>query len=176
MKSGPGKTPEPSLRESRLTIEPYSPGAFDACLDIFKGNQEPYFAESERALFEAFLMSEALTQPYFVVLADDAAVACGGFYRDGGVIHLNWGMVRRDVHGRGLGRFLLEYRLARIKEAYPDRPVRIDTSQHTAGFYQRFGFAIVSIERGGYARGLDKVNMEKRANQAPRSAPVAAGH
>ncbi len=146
-------------------VERYLPGDTESCLAIFSGNRKPYFAGHEFELFERFLKTEAASQPYFVVRDGDALAACGGFYRDGNAVYLNWGMVRRDAQRKGWGRILLDYRLARIRETYPGLPVRIETSQHTRGFYERRGFAVVSIQRDGFEPRLDKVVMERRPSQ-----------
>jgi len=37
--------------------------------------------------------------------------------------------------------------------------VRFDTSQHTQGFYRRFGFVVEGITPDGYGPGLDRWDM-----------------
>lgn len=70
-----------------------------------------------------------------------------------------WGMVRLDCHGQGLGRSLAEARLALIRDDPQVRRVRLDTSQHTLSFFQRFGFRLESVHPDGYGPGLDRCEM-----------------
>ena len=71
-------------------------------------------------------------------------------------------MVRREQHRSGYGRVLLEARLAAIRAEGSVREVRLSTSQHAAGFYQRFGFQTVKLVPGGFAPGIDRCDMVLR--------------
>lgn len=133
----------------------------EACLSLFDSNVPPYFAPSERADFAAFL--DDLPGPYLVLedLNGDI-VACGGFgptRQDDTVAILCWGMVRRDQHGRGLGRQLLATRLDLIATDPRFRAVRIETSPLSRGFFERFGFIVDLVVPDGFAPGLDLVAM-----------------
>ena len=157
-----------------LTARRYSPRDFGACVDLFRENQVPYFADHEFEQFERFLKSGTEAEPFFLFFVDDRLVACGGYSCASDCVYLNWGMVRREEQRKGFGRIMVDFRLARIREEHPNLAVRIDTSQHTMEFYKRMGFAVISIERDGYTQGLDKVIMEKaEANQALQTTPTA---
>ena len=72
---------------------------------------------------------------------------------------LCWGMVSQSHHRIRLGEFLLFGRLYRIiSETTADR-IRLATSQHTDGFFQKYGFSVESREADGFVEGLDKVEM-----------------
>ena len=61
-----------------------------------------------------------------------------------GVGWLTWGMVDSTRHGQGLDKTLLEYRLellrANLRANLRVNRVCIDSSQHTAPFYEKYGF------------------------------------
>jgi N-acetylglutamate synthase-like GNAT family acetyltransferase len=59
---------------------------------------------------------------------------------DGEVAELRWGMVRKDLRGNGLGRFLLMYRLREIGKAGVNM-VRV-ADAGAAGFFEKQGFRV----------------------------------
>lgn len=145
----------------QLTFRPYAPGDADACLALFDSNVPAYFDASERAGFAGFLA--APTCPYLVGTAPDGALlACGGWFREpdepalGG---LAWGIVHGAWHGRGLGRQLLEVRMAALREMPGLDALVIRTSQHTERFYERAGFRATQRIPDGHAPGIDFVEM-----------------
>ena len=73
---------------------------------------------------------------------------------------LCWGMIASEYHGHRLGEYLLLARLNEIVRQEDVRGVRLATSQHTDGFFQRYGFAIQSRQRNGIDDGLDNVEMQ----------------
>lgn len=142
-----------------VVVRPYEAGDLGACLAVFDTNVPEYFVPAERAGFEQFL--HALPGPYLVLVSGDRVVGCGGYAmaEDDHTADLCWGMVRHELHGRGLGRRLLA---ARIERALRDPRVdalALNTSQHTTGFYERAGFVIERVVTDGYAPGLDRCDM-----------------
>ena len=142
-----------------MEIEPYTQDKFDQCVEIFKSNLNKYFADYELEEFKSFLNQVAHKSSYFVVLEMDEVVGCGGYEEYKNEFTLTWGMIRRDLHGKGYGKKLTRYRLNAIRTEYPNSVIRIDTSQHTQGFYEKQGFKIEAIEKDGYKPGLDKYIM-----------------
>jgi ribosomal protein S18 acetylase RimI-like enzyme len=133
------------------------------CVAIMRGNTPEFFTEAELA----FLASP--DSPYLVV-EDQAGqlVACGGYLLDhegrwGG---LTWGMVASGEQRKGIGSLLLGARLERLRQDGA-REVRLDTSQLSRAFYERHGFVVVSIQRGGYRPGLDRWDMKLSLGPAP---------
>ena len=141
-------------------LREYSATDYEACLAVFETNVPKFFGEAERTEYSAFL--RALPGPYHVLVdATESVVGCGGYAmgEEVGVADLCWGMVRRDLHGRGLGRTLTELRIRAIRQDPLVAVIALNTSQHTVGFYKRLGFRTASVERDGYAPGLDRCEM-----------------
>ncbi|WP_420595545.1 GNAT family N-acetyltransferase [Deinococcus sp.] len=147
-------------------FRPYAPADRPVCLTLFDSNLPRYFAEHERTDFAAFLNKvEAESEPYFVIERDASVVACGGVgYEEFPTLaYLSWGMVRGELHGTGLGTQLTQFRLDWLRLHWPAAThTKIETSQHTEGFYARFGFEVVEREQDGFGPGLDKVLMVAR--------------
>jgi ribosomal protein S18 acetylase RimI-like enzyme len=142
-----------------MDLRPYQPSDREACLAVFDSNAPGFFDASERAGFEAFLAAPDCQ--YFAMEHEGALIACGGygFEGDGKTASLVWGMVRADLQRRGLGRFLLLFRLREIGKTSGVELVRVATSQHTAAFFQKQGFKAVSVQKDGYAPGIDRIEM-----------------
>jgi len=153
-------------------VRPYRPHDFEACLALFDSNTPPFFAPEERVLFGRFLQDDPAR--YFVLEEGGRLVACGGIALgpesspdcSAGVAlgpqssGLTWGMVRRDLHGRGVGTRLLAFRLEWLRENAPHmREVRLSTSQFTAPYYARQGFQTLTVTPDGFAPGIDAVEM-----------------
>lgn len=79
---------------------------------------------------------------------------------DGMEAGLSWGMVDVNQHKAGIGKMLTEYRIDLLKEFYPGKIYKVDTSQHTAGFYLKRGFETIEVIADGFAKGIDKYVMK----------------
>lgn len=130
-------------------------------LALFASNVPEYFAEQERKDFIEFI--DELPGPYFLMIdANGTPVGCGGYAQEDdhpGIAVLCWGMVRRDRHGQRLGDALLRYRLAMLAANPLFREVRIETSQFSRGFFQRYGFEQTRQVADGFAPGIDLIAM-----------------
>jgi predicted GNAT family N-acyltransferase len=94
-------------------------------------------------------------------------VACGGctVAADGTTAGFCWGMVDRALQGTGLGTLLTQARL-RVAMAAPGvTRIRLDTGQHSQGFYARFGFRPVAVTPDGDGPGLDRWDMMLRLDE-----------
>lgn len=157
-----------------MLLRAYSPADRQSCLRVFASNIPDSFLESERADYAAFL--DELPGPYFVVQDDDGeVVACGGFAVDPGTrqADLCWGMVRRDLHRRGIGDLLLRERLSRITSHVDVDAVRLDTTQFTHAYYERVGFQVQRVTPDGYGPGMHRYDMLLRV-RGPRVYPPGA--
>lgn len=126
---------------------------------LFDSNCPKYFMMDERSEFETFL--DNLECDYSVLLVDGNVVGCGGIHvnADTGEGRLCWGMVDQSHHRTGLGKALLEYRLAGIKADPNATHICIDTSQHTAPFFAKYGFIKTVHKKDGIGPGIDHVEM-----------------
>lgn len=141
-----------------IAIRTYQPEDAPACMALFDSNLPKFFAPHERAQFAGFL--QRMDCPFFVATVGAQCCGCGGFYVDDyGLAYLVWGMVDAAWHRRGIGSALLRWRLDRIGEVAHAWCVLVDTSQHSAPFFARFGFRSYRLIPDGYEAGLDKVYM-----------------
>jgi ribosomal protein S18 acetylase RimI-like enzyme len=148
------------VKHSAVALRAYAADERAACLHVFESNVPTFFRHEERPGFESFL--DAPPGPYFVLLdGEGAVVGCGGYAlgASSGVADLCWGMVLRDRQGEGLGRVLTEMRLEQASVDPRVHTVTLETSQHTAGLYERIGFHTTGRDPDGYAPGLDRVTM-----------------
>ena len=135
------------------------------CLDTFKSNVPDYFTEGEISEFEAFLdrLETGISKTQFYVIEHHGKiVGCGGFgdKDNRNIISLAWGHIHKNEHKKGLGQQLLSYRLALIKQQYPQLPVTIDTTQFSCGFYEKNGFTTKQMTENYYTVGLHRYDME----------------
>lgn len=142
-----------------MPIRPFDPEDRDACLALFDSNVPEFFAPHERAEFGTWLHDPG---EYFVLEDGGRVMACGGVWLDPDSSErpagLSWGMVARNTHRQGYGSELLAFRLERLR-ALGATEAHLDTSQHSAPFFGRFGFREVRRVPGGYGPGLDRVDM-----------------
>lgn len=145
-----------------MHIRPYSSADRDDCLNVFRSNVPRYFGVDEEAEFAAFLLDTG--GAYCVLLDGEQVIGCGGYHisEDGQHAGLTWGMILRERHGEGLGRLLLIHRLSALWQQAPRAVVIINTSQHTAPFFEKHGFVSVQVTRDKFAPGLHEVIMVLR--------------
>ncbi len=140
------------------TLRPYGATDHDAVREIFQSNTPQFFALSELDEFTAFLRAPQ-SELVVATSADGAVVGFGAAYCrsaiEGG---LAWGMVHRRWHRKGVGRALLEARIARLW-AQEMTQIRVHTSQHSAGFFRQAGFAEIAVTSDGFGPGIDHVTM-----------------
>lgn len=157
-----------------MPIRRYEARDRGACLAIFDSNCPPFFDPSERALLEGWLDARelgrlrhatSLAEEFLVLERGGAVLACGGFYvlQAQPLASMVWGMVHRDHHREGLGRELLLERIERVASEFPSCAIVLDTSQHTAPFFERLGFRVTATKPDGYGPGLDRIDMERRS-------------
>jgi acetyltransferase (GNAT) family protein len=141
-------------------FRPCTPADWETCIEIFKSNTPRYFGVEELSDFGNFLAT--LPYPYYVVTRKDKVVACGGYAYHGKkqAVVLVWGMVHAELHKHGLGEFLLVQRLKQIRQEFPETLVQIETSQHSRGFFEKYGFEAKEITEDFFAPGIDRVIMD----------------
>jgi predicted GNAT family N-acyltransferase len=144
------------------TIEVYNPKYKAECLLVFKSNMPKYFLQEELNDFDKWLDEETSNGRYFVCLQENQVVACGGYFYDDDrqKAGLSWGMVNETLHGTGIGTQLTKFRIQEMKATFPEATYMIDTSQHTAPFYEKMGFVNKEITPNGFGEGMHKHYME----------------
>ncbi|MET4142037.1 GNAT family N-acetyltransferase [Pedobacter sp. UYP1] len=144
-----------------MLIIKYTPVFRAECIEIFKSNLPKFFAPDELQLFEAFLDHDT-EDNYYVVQEDGHVYGCGGIFLDkkADEARLSWGMVHVRHHLKGIGKLFTQYRIDLLKKLYPAKTYRIDTSQHTAAFYEKNGFHTVDIISNGFGKGINKYIMK----------------
>ena len=158
-----------SVVDSSMNLRPYQADDLDSVLGIFRSNIPKYFGADEEPGLRNFLEDTRSTD-YFVGEVDDAVIAAGGIaLNDDGTVSLCWGMIRSDHLGTGLGRKLTEFRISAAREKFGDRPLVISTSQHTQGFYEKFGFYLVDYQPDGFGPGIDICKMRHDVRSLCRS-------
>ncbi len=145
-----------------ILSRPYTIDDFSVCLAIFDSNVPTFLAPEERTDFRQFLESvNGGDRRYLVLTRQGSVIACGGLIVDTETrrARLAWGMVDRALHGQGLGTRLMQARLAMVRATSDIDELGLATSQHTGGFYKRFGFTVSNVTRDGLASGLDRWDM-----------------
>lgn len=150
-------------------IRHYTSQDREACLELFRSNMPKFFDPTELPLFERFLDAQEKgisgkaahsNEHYFVLADEETVVGCGGIaLKDNNTVCMAWGMVGNSLHKKGYGAQLLEYRIARSKALYPTAKIGLDTTQHSEGFFARFGFKTWKITKDFYAPGMDRYDM-----------------
>ena len=147
------------LKDSMDIVRPYEARDRDGCLALFDSNTPVFFDTTERDGYAAWL--DAGPAGYQVIERDGRIVACGGHAveADGATASLCWGMVDGRLHKTGLGQALTEIRIAAARAEPGVTAIQLDTSQHTEGFYRRFGFVTLEVTPDAFAPGIHKHEM-----------------
>ena len=142
-------------------IQKYQGHHLKECLSLFNTNTPIYFAEDEKLLFKNYLQTNHIH--YYVLFKKNIIVASGGygFNKKEKTIDLTWGMVDLNLHKKGYGKALLNYRIKKISADFPNTNITLNTSQKTFKFYEKFGFQLQKITKNFYREGLDRYDMIK---------------
>jgi len=129
-----------------MDITPYHPKHRAACLEILNSLTPRLINSAQESQFKIFL--DTLSQPFFLMEHDGEIAACGGYAirPRSDIAELKWGMVRDNLRKKGLGRFLLLYRIREIAKTNTITTVAVETSLTTAPFFQKEGFRIANSD------------------------------
>jgi predicted GNAT family N-acyltransferase len=143
-----------------MNIRSYTTTDLGNVIDAFRSNIPKYFVPAEEAELREFLGGSP--EHYYVIDRDGEVVAAGGIgFNSDDTISLCWGMVHNGLLGTGLGKMLTEFRIKLARDVYGDRPIVISTSQHTAGFYAKFGLVTIEHTPDGFGPGIDICKMRR---------------
>ncbi|CAN5341851.1 GNAT family N-acetyltransferase [soil metagenome] len=141
-----------------MNIRPYESTDLEKVLVLFRSNIPKYFGPVEEPGLRDFLTDH--TEYYYVIEINGEIVGAGGIgLNDDDSVSLCWGMVHHDHLGTGLGKVLTEYRIGRSREIFGAKSLVTSTSQHTEGFYKKFGFVTFEHTPDGFGRGIDICKM-----------------
>jgi N-acetylglutamate synthase-like GNAT family acetyltransferase len=142
-----------------MLIRPYTSDDLDAVVGIFRSNIPKYFGHGEEPGLRSFL-ADMRASGYYVIEIDGEIVGAGGIaLNEDDTASLCWGMVREDHLGTGLGKKLTAFRIEKSRERFGYRAMVMSTSQHTEGFYEKFGFRTVEHTPNGFGPGIDTCKM-----------------
>jgi len=142
-------------------IQKYQSHHLKRCLSLFNTNIPIFFAKKEKLLFKNYLQTKYIY--YYVLFEKNIIVASGGygFNEKTKTVDLTWGMVDLNLHKKGYGKSLLNYRIKKISIDFPNTNISLNTSQKTFKFYEKFGFQLEKITKNFYREGLDRYDMIK---------------
>ncbi len=142
-----------------MNIRQYTSEDIEAVVAVFRSNIPKYFGPVEEPGLREFL-STARSDEYFVFEIGDNVVGSGGIaLNSDDTVSLCWGMICKEHLGTGLGRRMTQFRIDLSREKYPGVPMVISTSQHTRGFYEKFGFRLIERFPDGFGPGIDTCTM-----------------
>jgi ribosomal-protein-alanine N-acetyltransferase len=141
-----------------MQFRPYTNADLETVVAIFRSNIPKYFSPEEEAGLHNFF-AERAADYYVVEVAGEVTGAGGIALNDDRTVSLCWGMLRSDYIGKGLGRALTEFRIAKARENFGPLPLVISTSQHTQGFYEKFAFRLTERTADGFGPGIDTCQM-----------------
>jgi GNAT superfamily N-acetyltransferase len=150
-----GERGAPSMRR-------YQPSDLAECAALMRSNIPKSFLPGDLATFTTWLTST--TDPFFICAIAGQIVACGGYSLVlPAQAWLRWGIVAREHHRRGIGSYLLTRRLHEMRRGtHSVGEVRVETSQHSYGFFVRHGFKVESWRSDAFGPGHDRVEMALR--------------
>lgn len=141
-----------------MDLRPYQSSDRAGCLQVFDSNAPSAFHPDERDSFAAFLDAPG---SYFVLDHDGAIAGCGGFTSNSdGLAALTWIMVRKDLHGNGLGRLLVFSAMRKLTADADPMLVRLTTVPQSTGFFLKQGFREETVDRG-------RIGMVKKLKVCP---------
>lgn len=149
------------IQQTSANIRPYDPGDLESVVAVFRSNIPKYFGPGEEQGLRDFLFNERRGH-YYVIEVEGEVVGCGGTAlndTEPPTVSLCWGMVREDHLGTGLGKKLTEFRIDLAGEKFGRVPITVSTSQHTKGFYEKFGFRTTEHTPNGFGPGIDICKM-----------------
>ncbi|MBC7876123.1 MAG: GNAT family N-acetyltransferase [Anaerolineales bacterium] len=151
-----------------MNYRPYTKADYEKCLEIFRTNTPDFFGTQEEPDFVDFL--ERLPCQFFVIEIENKIVGCGGFFinEEKRTAALCYGMVARQYHKQGLGKYLLLKRLDAISHDPLAERILLDTSQYSKGFFEKLGFIVYEIIQDGYFAGLHRHEMELKLDDEKR--------
>lgn len=151
-------------------IRPYQKNDRTTALLAFKSNVPDFFTIPEIQQFETWLDkfdNPSSRQPefqfhYFILTLNERLIGCGGFVHDQekNECRFAWGFVDRAFHKKGFGKVMFDFRLNKIKQLFPTAAIKLDTTQHSYTFFEKYGFVTEKYTADGYTTGMHRYDMK----------------
>ena len=144
-----------------MEILPYQNKYEAACLQLFDGNEPIYFDKSEKSPFKAYLKREK--HSYWVVKVEEIIIACGGFEIEKPCdARIVWLMVSKAMHGKGIGRKLMNHFEQLIQKSGEFTVISLMTAQGVNKFYESLGYKTLRFEPKYWSERFDLYYMQKQ--------------
>lgn len=143
-------------------IRQYKEEDKDVVLHLLRLNTPRYFSADEEKDLLYYLNHEL--EFYFIIEVNGEVVGCGGINMadEGTTGKISWDILHPDFQCKGLGRLLLDHRLALLKEMDGVRTIIVRTSQLAYRFYEKAGFELLEQVKDYWAPGFDLYKMKYR--------------
>jgi len=143
------------------TFKEYEASDLDDVVKIFMANTPDYFAVTELDGFVHYLNDHS--GKYYVIFHHGVTIGSGGFdYKEKeNEIRLVWGMIHPAYQKMGIGKKLVEHRIAKARQMHKTAGIVVRTSQLAAGFFEKLNFKTIETEKDYWAKGLDLHIMQK---------------
>jgi len=141
--------------KENLLIRTYSANDREEVIALLQLNIPQYFDPSETKDFKEYL--EQHLEDYFVVEDQGAIIGAGGinYFPEQNKARISWDFIHPDYQGKGVGKQLLNYRIARVKLNQKIKYIEVRTSQMAFKFYKKVGFELETIEKDFWAKGFN---------------------
>lgn len=152
------------MSSSNFQIIPYKSEYKNELLAILDDLIPTYFAPNEKADYIHYLQHE--TEWYYVVFSEatNQIVGAGGinFIENKTIARLSWDLIKPNMQGKGIGTFLGNFRINKIRSLSSAAKITVRTSQKTHLFYATLGFELIEVKKDFWAKGFDLYYMELR--------------
>ena len=142
-----------------MSIRHYNENDLSAVLQLLRKNTPEYFALDEEAHYIEYLRLDS--DHYYVMEIDGVVVGCGGinYFPNEQVARISWDIVHPDHQGKGIGKQLILFRIARIKKNPEIKIIRVRTSQVVYKFYEKMGFVLEKVVDDFWSEGFHLYQM-----------------
>jgi len=143
-----------------INIREYKKSDKESVLNLLRLNTPQYFSHDEEKDLIRYLDNEI--ENYYVITCENRIAGCGGFNFSGDPTtgRISWDIFHPEFQGKGLGTYLLKYRIEKLKNYSRLKTISVRTSQLVYKFYEKSGFTLKEVIEDYWAEGFDLYRME----------------
>ncbi|MFD0860657.1 GNAT family N-acetyltransferase [Sungkyunkwania multivorans] len=147
-------------------IRNYTKNDKEKVVELLRANTPAFFDPSEEEDYINYLETEV--EDYFVYEENSNILGAGGinYFPEERTARISWDVVAPNVQGKGIGKQLVEHRIAQIRKNKGIDSIVVRTSQLTYKFYEKFGFELEKVEKDFWAKDLDLYLMSMKTSKA----------